>query len=98
MGFPSQEYWSGVPLPSPGDLPDREMELASPPWQVDFYHLSHLRFPLRADYLCRILLQSLVRQELAPHAGPEERKIPDRWTTEGARPAEVGKAGNLVNC
>ena len=22
MGFSSQEYWSGLPLPSPGDLPD----------------------------------------------------------------------------
>ena len=22
MGFPRQEYWSGVPFPSPGDLPD----------------------------------------------------------------------------
>ena len=22
MGFPSQEYWSGVPFPAPRDLPD----------------------------------------------------------------------------
>ena len=22
MGFPRQEYWSGVPVPSPGDHPD----------------------------------------------------------------------------
>ena len=22
MGFPRQEYWGGVPIPSPGDLPD----------------------------------------------------------------------------
>ena len=22
MGFPGQEYWSGFPFPSPGDLPD----------------------------------------------------------------------------
>ena len=22
MGFPSQEYWSGLPFPSPGDLLD----------------------------------------------------------------------------
>ena len=22
MGFPKQEYWSGLPFPSPGDLPD----------------------------------------------------------------------------
>ena len=22
MGFPRQEYWSGLPFPSPGNLPD----------------------------------------------------------------------------
>ena len=26
MGFSRQEYWSGVPLPSPGDLPDPGIE------------------------------------------------------------------------
>ena len=93
MGFPRQEHWSGLPFPSPGDLPDPEMELASPAWQADFYHLSHLRFLLRADYLCRILLQSPVHQELAPHSGPEERKIPDRWTPEGAKPQRGGMEG-----
>ena len=30
MGFPRQEYWSGLPFPPPGDLPDPEMEHASP--------------------------------------------------------------------
>ena len=29
MGFPRQEYWSGVPLPSPGDLPDPGIEPSS---------------------------------------------------------------------
>ena len=28
--FPRQEYWSGLPFPSPGDLPDPEMEPESP--------------------------------------------------------------------
>ena len=26
MGFSRQEYWSGVPFPSPGDLPDTGTE------------------------------------------------------------------------
>ena len=26
MGFPKQEYWSGLPFPSPGDLPDPGIE------------------------------------------------------------------------
>ena len=30
MGFSRQEYWSGVPFPSPGDLPDPEIEPRSP--------------------------------------------------------------------
>ena len=30
MGFPRQEYWSGLPFPSPGDLPDPGMETKSP--------------------------------------------------------------------
>ena len=29
MGFSRQEYWSRLPRPPPGDLPDPEMELAS---------------------------------------------------------------------
>ena len=35
MGFPRQEYWSGLPFPSPGDLPDSGIELASPALQTD---------------------------------------------------------------
>ena len=35
MGFPRQEYWSGLPFPSPGDLPDPGIELASPALQAD---------------------------------------------------------------
>ena len=30
MGFPRQEYWSGLPFPSPGHLPDPGIEPASP--------------------------------------------------------------------
>ena len=30
IGFPRQEYWSELPFPSPGDLPDPELEPTSP--------------------------------------------------------------------
>ena len=30
MGFSRQEYWSGLPFPSPGDLPDPGIELGLP--------------------------------------------------------------------
>ena len=35
MGFSRQEYWSGLPFPSPGDLPDSEIEPRSPALEAD---------------------------------------------------------------
>ena len=35
MGFSRQEYWSGLPFPSPGDLPDSGIEPGSPALQAD---------------------------------------------------------------
>ena len=35
MGFSRQERWSGVPFPSPGDLPDPGIEPRSPALQAD---------------------------------------------------------------
>ena len=37
MKFSRQEYWSGWPFPSPGDLPDLGIELASPALQADSF-------------------------------------------------------------
>ena len=41
MGFPKQEYWSGLPFPSSGDLPDLGIEPASPVLQADSLPPSH---------------------------------------------------------
>ena len=35
MEFSRQEYWSGLPFPSPGDLPDPGIKLRSPALQAD---------------------------------------------------------------
>ena len=35
MGFSRQEYWSGLPFPSPADLPDPGIEPGSPALQTD---------------------------------------------------------------
>ena len=35
VGFPRQEYWSGLPFPSPRDVPDPGIELGSPALQAD---------------------------------------------------------------
>ena len=35
MGFSRQEHWSGLPFPSPGDLPDPGIKPGSPALQAD---------------------------------------------------------------
>ena len=49
MEFPRQEYWVGLPFPSPGDLPHPGIEPTSPvapALQVDSLPLSHLGNPV----------------------------------------------------
>ena len=36
MGFSRQEYWTGLPFPSPGNLPNIGIESRSPALQADF--------------------------------------------------------------
>ena len=45
MGFLRQQYWSGLPFPSPGDLPDPRIEPVSPELQAESLPLSHLGGP-----------------------------------------------------
>ena len=46
LGFPRQEYWSRLPCPSPGDLPNSGIKPAvsyvSSIGRLVLYHLSHL--------------------------------------------------------
>ena len=41
LGFPRQEYWSGLPFPYPGNLLNSRIEPVSPAWQVDSLPLNH---------------------------------------------------------
>ena len=45
-GISRQEYWSGLPFPSPGDLPDPGIERGSPAVWVDSLLLSYQGSPL----------------------------------------------------
>ena len=46
LGISQAEYCSGLPFPSPGDLPDLVIKPASSAWQAGSSPLSHLRLPL----------------------------------------------------
>ena len=51
MGFSSQEYWSGSPLPSSGDLPDPGPEPTSPALESRFF-TTDLRGKPPCMYIC----------------------------------------------
>ena len=55
MEFSRQEYWSGLPFPPPGDLPDPGIELESPAVQADSLPSEPLGMP------CNILYQAFIQ-------------------------------------
>ena len=42
MGFPRRKYWSGLPFPSPGDLPDPGIEPVPPALAGRFFNIESL--------------------------------------------------------
>ena len=50
MGFPRQEYWSGLPFPSPGDLPDPVTEPSSPELAGRSFTTGHQGIPIYIWY------------------------------------------------
>ena len=67
LGFSRQEYWSGLPCPPPGDLPDpgiKPTSLTSPAWQVDYLPLAAPEKPILYMYdIC-------IRQSQTPALSP----------------------------
>ena len=51
MGFSRQEYWSGLPFPSPGDFPDPGIEPRSPALQADSLPTELRRKPYQWAYI-----------------------------------------------
>ena len=49
MGISRQEYWSGMPFPSPGDLPDAGIEPGSPALQANSLPSEHQGNPGREE-------------------------------------------------
>ena len=71
MGFSRQEYWSELPFPSPGDLPDPGIEPGSPALEADAltseppgkFNMGHqhgacLEFPREAGLILRGAVQA----------------------------------------
>jgi len=58
MGFPRQEYWSGLPCPPPGDLLDPGIEQGPQNCRQTLYHLNHQENPVKEP-----IIQSEVSQK-----------------------------------
>ena len=54
MGFFRQEYWSGLPFPSPGALPDPGKEPSSPTLTGGFFTIEPPRKPKLNDSVVQI--------------------------------------------
>ena len=62
MDFSRQEYWSGLPFPSPGDLPDPGIKPGSPALQADTLPSEPPGKPLRKERTRPILKGSRGKQ------------------------------------
>ena len=65
MGFSRQEYWSGLPFPSPGDLPNPRMEPTSPALIGRFFSTEPLGKPKWTDRWA--LFSKLISQSSETH-------------------------------
>ena len=68
MEFSRQEYWSGLPFPSPGDLPNPGIKAGSPALPVDSLPADPLGKPLQGEggnKMTTVSLSTLVFKILA---------------------------------
>ena len=72
MEFPRQEYWSGLSFPSPGDLPNPEVKLTSPPLAGRFFTTEPPGKSPNAGYLSIILNAGLVLSKHINTCGHEQ--------------------------
>ena len=69
MEFSRQEYWSGLPFPSPGDLPDPGIEPGSPTLQAD-------SLPSEPQAIKNFFFFLTSEKAMAPHSSTLAWKIP----------------------
>ena len=59
MGFRRQESWSGLPFPSSGDLPDPEIEPASPALAGRFFSIEP---PVKSQFMMGIVKNAVIEK------------------------------------
>ena len=74
MRFSRQEYWSGLPFPSPGDLPDPGLEPGSPALQADSLSTELSRKLLTAKVLSVFITSLLYSYQMVIHSRLEYKE------------------------
>ena len=59
----AQEYWSGLPIPSPMDLPNPGIEPGSSALQADSLPVSYQGSPKNSEVGCHVLLEGIFRTQ-----------------------------------
>ena len=95
MGFSRQEYWSGLPFPSPGDLPSTGVQPGPPALQTDtllseppginasFSWSSTTLSTMWETWVRYLSREDPLEKEMAAHSSAIAWKIP--WTEEPGR-------------
>ena len=92
MGFFCQEYWSGLPFPPPGDLPDLEIEPTSPAFPALAGGFFYLWATWEAPKYS--LFSIIASEKLVPQRGKKKSSVV--WRSAGARRAFLLTLWRLV--
>ena len=77
MGFSQQEYWSGLPGPPPGDLPNTGIEPGSPALQADCLSLAPPDLTLSsADFQSQTLWELIFLVQVPQDREPDMKLEP----------------------
>ena len=85
MGFSRQECWSGLPFPSPGDLPNPGMEPRSPALQADSLPSE---LPMQETRIQSLGQENPLEKGMATHSSILAWRTP--WTEESGRLQSMG--------
>ncbi|XDA75933.1 hypothetical protein R6Z07F_006097 [Ovis aries] len=97
MGFPRQEYWSELPFPSPGDLPDPGIEPTFPALAGEFFTAEPPGKTKEGIHRRRDILPSSVSSDVekgvATHSSIPAWRSP--WTEPGGFPVQgIARVGH----
>ena len=97
MGFSRQEYWSGVPFPSPGDLHNPGIKPRSPTSQADTLTSAPPGKPLNTVSQKTSYRDTELHIQVLTIKIPREERKPG-WKKKGEEPGEEGWRGWPYRC